>query len=57
MTKIQMFQTAVVLEVANTILFWTLGNLIFEFFFGQFYKIRRYSDFEYCKITILNHAL
>ena len=31
MTKIQMFQTEVVFEVANTILFWTFGNLIFEF--------------------------
>jgi hypothetical protein len=31
MTKIQMFQSAVVLEVANTILFWTFGNLKFEF--------------------------
>jgi hypothetical protein len=31
MTKIQMFQTVAVLEVANAIFFWSLGNLIFEF--------------------------
>jgi hypothetical protein len=31
MTKIQMFQTIAVLEVANKILFLAFGNLIFEF--------------------------
>jgi len=52
MTKIQMFQTVGVLEVANMFLFLSLDNLIFEFV----------SDFDiritkFCNGTDVNHDL
>jgi hypothetical protein len=55
MTKIQMFQTAAVLEVANTFLFLRFGNLKFEFVSPNFIRWA-ILDFGFSRITILAHV-